>query len=119
MSDDYDVLRLAENTDDVNRDRYVAWRNDNKVGYVHLGFAVIIAAIHDLYNGTPQQMLSASLFFFGDSDVSFYKVWLEVIGVDDTSYFDSVLEYSREGIRPPKEWFSEIDRMFRNVMYGM
>jgi hypothetical protein len=59
----------------INDDPFAIWREDDSgdseysvgsIGYVHLAFRIIVEALYDLICGTHDQMLSASIFFFGD-----------------------------------------------------
>lgn len=58
------ILYTEEN--DQNKDSFEIWRNSDDIGYVQLAFRIIVEAIYDLILGTPDEILSASWFFFGE-----------------------------------------------------
>lgn len=86
----------------INNDRWEHWRNDGDIGYVHLAFKVVSEAIYDLIAGEPDDIISASYFFFGEEgDIesedaqSIRWVWLDVLGME--SLPETVLRHKRDG----------------------
>ena len=67
----------------VNDDTYQMWRNRGEIGYVHLAMKVITEAMYDLVLGEYADMVSAHFFFFGDESESNYRIWAEVLGIQD------------------------------------
>lgn len=49
----------------LNDDPFSVWRNSYHIGYVQLSFRIIVEAMYDLICGSPNDILSASIFFYG------------------------------------------------------
>jgi hypothetical protein len=75
-----DSIGATSYDEGVNNDRYAIWRNSGNIGWVQLAFKVVTEAIYDLILGTRDDMISASVFFYGDEDESLYWLWAEVLG---------------------------------------
>jgi hypothetical protein len=103
----------------INNDGFKIWRNDGKIGYVHLAYAVIITSLQDLFFGTPEDVLSAAVFFESDNpEESSYHLWLRVLGMERAA-LQQVIEYHKLGITPRSDWFRKVDRLFKYMMmYG-
>lgn len=80
MDDNNDVSTISYDRG-INDDPYSSWRNNDSVGYVHLAYRIIVEALYDLICGTHDQMLSASIFFYG----TMYTIE-EVLGEERESY---------------------------------
>lgn len=117
----------------VNSDPFSVWRDTDddysvgSIGYVHLAFRIIVEALYDLICGTHDQMLSASVFFYGKmyslddlklerekykeerSDPadtmagvewdtgSLYPLWASILGMDENTLPELAIKH-REGI---------------------
>ncbi len=57
-----------------------AWRAGSQMGYIHLAFSVIVAALNDLATGDAYDQLSALTFFF--SEDSTYPLMLKILEAD-------------------------------------
>lgn len=65
MNDETDVLNSVPYNVGINQDSFSVWRNDGDIGYVHFCFRIIVEACYDLICGTHDDILSASVFFYG------------------------------------------------------
>jgi hypothetical protein len=83
----------------INADRYEVWRNSGDIGYVQLAFKVITLAIYDLVAGEKDAHESASYFFFGNKEESYYTVWAEVLGIEEGELPEIVVRFRNGQVR--------------------
>jgi hypothetical protein len=114
-SHDEPIQETIDYNPGINSDRYAVWRNDDDIGYVQLAFRIIVEAVYDLLCGSHDDMLSASVFFYGKmynepiedaesygdetADVdwstgSMYPVYASIIGYDG---LPEIVKRHREG----------------------
>ena len=98
----------------MNDDRYKVWRNDGRIGFVHLAFRVIITAINDFFYGDVDNMLSAAIFF-ENSGNSTFNYWSNILGMDTAPIITIIESYYLTGEKPSPETIAAIDNAY-NLM---
>lgn len=101
----------------INSDRYKAWRSgsQSEIGNVHLAFRVILQALSDFFHGSPEEMVSAALFFYGDDTQSTYNLWCRVLGQKGGDFAECLELYRKTGEMPSGESFRELEKLYNSM----
>ena len=102
----------------VNNDKYSVWRNTERkteIGFVHLALRMILLSLQDYFFGEVQQVMSASIFFNGNSQDSTYNYWCQVLDVEPDTFISVIREFEKTGQQPPKEFWENLDRLYNNM----